>query len=308
MTLEITNGGGAQTLDIKQPDWQDEGYAVIGDVATPGSGPLAVTIGSGTLGAGNGALSVASGDALVGGATVSNGGVSVDIDSGDSEPRKDVVWIDSTGSVRVDKGTPTGILPQGASGFESYVPPVPFPGTTPATVLAAVFVPANADEIGSGDIQDRRLPADVVRSSLDATSLSTNGLDIAASDFVEQSNFYPIGLAQSISDGSTTSDTYASVSDFEIQLNSPLLSDGDADIAFAISGFANPNGDQVDIRLFEQFSRDVLVEGTAVDGGFTAGPSISAFDTGRLRVQIRNSDGATQVDVSRLGIFSGIQL
>jgi hypothetical protein len=205
MTLEITNGGGAQTLDIKQPEWQDEGYAVVGDVATPGSGPLAVTIGSGVLGAGNGALSVGSGDALVGGSTVSNAGVSVDIEAGDSEPRKDVVWIDNTGSVRVDKGTPTGILPQGASGFESYVPPVPFPGTTPATVLAAVFVPANADEIDSGDIQDRRLPADVVRSSVDSNSLST---DEAIIDGISMDV-----IGSETQSGTTSSSTTLSVSD-----------------------------------------------------------------------------------------------
>jgi len=147
MTLDITNGGGAQTLDIKQPEWQDRGWAVVGDVNTPGSGPLAVTINSGALGGGNGALSVASGDALVNGSTVSNGGATVDIAPGDSEPRKDLIWVDNTGSINVEQGTPTVKQPPGASRFQTYSPALPFPATTPAAVLGAVYVPANATAV-----------------------------------------------------------------------------------------------------------------------------------------------------------------
>lgn len=174
MVLNITNGTGAQTLDIKQSDWQDEGYAVVGDVSTPGSGPLAVTINSGTLGSGNAALSVASGDALVGGSTVSFGGGTIDIPAADSDPRKDVVWIDATGAIRVDTGQPAQRVPDNATGFATWTPAIPFPDATPATVLAVVFVPANATTIDSSDIQDRRLSADVVRSSVSTVTVDVS--------------------------------------------------------------------------------------------------------------------------------------
>jgi len=165
MTLDITNGTGAQTLDIKQPEWQDRGWAVVGDVSAPGSGALAVTINTGDLGAGNAALSVASGDALVNGATASFGGGTVDIPAARSDPRKDVVWIDATGTIRVDTGQPAQRVPDNASGFATWTPAIPFPSTTPATVLAAVYVPANTATIDAGTIQDRRLPATTTLSA-----------------------------------------------------------------------------------------------------------------------------------------------
>jgi hypothetical protein len=192
MTLELTNGTGAQTLDIKQPEWRDEGWGVAGDVSTPGSGPLAVTVNTGTLGGGNGALSVASGDAFVDGTVVSYGGGTVDIQPGNSEPRKDLIWIDDSGTIQVEQGTPAAAAPAGESDFATFLPAVPFPSTTPATVLAAVAVPANASSIGSAQLQDRRLTSQGVLSSLSTDSLVIGGtlyeldgtIDVAAQSSV----------------------------------------------------------------------------------------------------------------------------
>jgi len=184
MTLEITNGGGAQTLDIKQPEWQDRGWAVVGDVNTPGSGPLSLSINTGTLGSGNGALSVASGDALVNGAAVSNSGATVDIATGHSEPRKDIIWIDSGGSINVEQGTPTVKQPPGATRFETFSPALPFPAMTPATVIGAVFVAANATAISAADLQDRRLSANTAHSAVSTELIESIGSSDGVTDVI----------------------------------------------------------------------------------------------------------------------------
>lgn len=168
MTLEITNGGGAQTLDIKQPEWQDRGWAVLGDVSTPGSGPLAMSINTGALGDGNAALSIASGDVLVDGEIVSYAGGTIDIDTGSAEARKDLIWIDNTGSIEVEKGQPATPEPTSASRFGTWTPGVPFPPTTPATCIGVVYVAGNATAVSTEDLQDRRLSANAVLSSMRA--------------------------------------------------------------------------------------------------------------------------------------------
>jgi len=204
MTLELTNGTGAQTLDIKQPEWADEGYGVAGDVSTPGSGPLAVTINTGALGAGNAALSVASGDVLVGGATVSYGGGTVDIATGGAMPRKDLLWIDSNGDIQVEQGTPTAPKPQGADRFGTFVPAVPFPPTTPAVCLGAVYVAANATAISAQDLQDRRVTSETVRSTIITEKANIGKGDVRGGVSTTLSS---VGSAETVAQISANNDT-----------------------------------------------------------------------------------------------------
>lgn len=176
MPLEFENSFGAAALDQQQTLDREQGFAVI-----PGTSGLGTeceaTVNTGTLGTGNNALSVASGSVLFDGSVTSVSQQSVDIDAGDSDPRKDVVYIDSNGAAQVKKGSPASV-PSAAPGerFQTWKPAPYDMHDIDGVVLAVVWVAANASSVTSGDVRDRRLPADETVNELAAQTVTTDGL------------------------------------------------------------------------------------------------------------------------------------
>jgi len=121
------------------------------------------------------AIDVAAGEALVGGTSVTFAGGSVSLNSADpSDPRKDTIWIDDTGTLGATAGTPNaGIDGEGNSAerFTTVQPEPPLP-TGEKTILAEVWVPAGATSLASADVRDRRQPADIVGNDVTAQTLS----------------------------------------------------------------------------------------------------------------------------------------
>lgn len=131
-----------------------------------------VSINSGTLGNAD-TLTLASGEIIHNGSSVSVASQSVGISGSNAEdPRKDVVYLDSTGTAQVAAGTPEAKDPSTASRFETFRPaPLDLSGTK-ATVIAEVWVPAGASSITSSDLRDRRVYADLAVNSASAGKLS----------------------------------------------------------------------------------------------------------------------------------------
>lgn len=167
MNSQISIGQSAQALYQNLERKAQQGYTVE-------SGAL-VSINSGTLGSSD-TLSVGSGTIYFGGTVTSVGTQNVQIDGSDpDDPRKDVVYLDGTGTAQVAKGTPKD-PPQvqkdrGDERFEFIQPEPDDLASTESVVLAEVWVPAGASGITSADLADRRVSTSVVptlESNVDA--------------------------------------------------------------------------------------------------------------------------------------------
>lgn len=104
-------------------------------------------------------LQVASGQAWFDQDPVQVAQQDVRIDAGDTDPRKDVVYLDATGTAQVAKGDPNAIPANqsGATRFTTYRPSPPDLSDTDAVILAEVWVPTNATSILADDVADRRV-------------------------------------------------------------------------------------------------------------------------------------------------------
>ena len=152
-----TDGDGLHALDETQQHRRGDGYGVV----DPGSGACEVTVNSGVL-AQSDTLTVASGDVLVSGTTFSLATQTLSLNSAsETNPRRDVVYVDTSGAVQVAKGTPEAVDPSGQSltRFEFYRPAPPDLASTDGAVLAEVWIPTGASSIQSADVRDRRLRA-----------------------------------------------------------------------------------------------------------------------------------------------------
>lgn len=84
-----------------------------------------------------------------------------------SNPRKDVVYVDGTGTLQVATGTAEAAKPSGQTHRDTYRPAPPDLSATAAVVLAEVWVPAGAVDIAAGDVSDRWLDADAAFQSVE---------------------------------------------------------------------------------------------------------------------------------------------
>lgn len=163
MTYNVNDDDGADALDLNQAfdRWQ---FSV--------KSGCAVSINSGTLAQAD-TLTVASGSVFFDGGGVSVSSQSVQIDAADtSNPRKDVVYVDSSGNAQVAKGSAEAATPGTATRFETYRPAPSDLSATGAVVLAEVWVPAGASSITASDLRDRRTFADLAAQSATIDRLS----------------------------------------------------------------------------------------------------------------------------------------
>lgn len=181
MTFTAAKGEGAQALDINETL-----NALAGDTVVSGCGASA--------GSGNLEVDIASGTARVNASNVAVTSQTVTLSNGASEPRKDVIYIDTNGNAQISQGTAESVEPSANTRFNTYKPsPNDATGITGA-IVAEVWVAANkSDTFTSSDIRDRRivgenldplfnsvdidqLDGDIVSSSL--TTLEGNNLSI----------------------------------------------------------------------------------------------------------------------------------
>jgi len=158
MVLRFEDNQGIQALDQNQIIEVFSGNSVSNGVET--------TVDSGTLGQSD-TIQVGSGDVIVGGSKVSVSQQNAQIDSSDPDnPRKDVVFVDSTGNVQVDKGSPEDPEPEGANRFDLFQPAPPERDGVDGAVVAEVFVGAGVSSISSNDVRDRRLVSNLTVDQL----------------------------------------------------------------------------------------------------------------------------------------------
>lgn len=163
MTFAEQSGDGAQALSINQ--LLD---ALGGDTVVSGCAPSA--------GTGNLEVDIASGTARVSGSNVSVSSGTVTLSSGSANPRKDLIYVDSSGNLQSAEGTAASAEPSGSVRFATYKPAPPDSTSITGAVVAEVWVAANkSDSFQSADINDRRILTD----NLDprTNSLATDAVD-----------------------------------------------------------------------------------------------------------------------------------
>lgn len=170
--LKYQTGQGYGALDAQSARDRLDGFSVVSGCGVSPGGSLSVD--------------VAAGEALVGsGTTVSPGSTqNVSLAASDStNPRKDTVWIDDTGTAQVATGAAETELPEGNARFNTFQPEPPFPSGD-GTILAEVWVAAGATSLSSADIRDRRQPAETVADSIKTKLVRTKQADITNETFV----------------------------------------------------------------------------------------------------------------------------
>lgn len=187
MSLDYKNNDAQRSLDKQQIlDWQ-RGWQVI----NPSNGDLLVT-----AGAGNFDYDIADGDVNAGGTTVSVSGESVDftndIDANDDQIA--VIYIDSSGNAQKEIGPKGTRDPSGDDIRSTHTPAAPSMHSTNGVVLAEVLLPAGASSIGSTELRDRRLPAELILDTLTTDVADINKMAAVAS----------LGTDQTIGTGSVT--------------------------------------------------------------------------------------------------------
>lgn len=139
------NGDVVFSNQLYQRDMALRGYSVKSGLAPTGGGTTTMEV------------DIAEGVAWVNGVEVPFAGDSIAISAADANyPRKDLVSIDSTGTLQVTEGTPGAADPSGDSGAQTFTP---VPPALPAdeTLICEVWVAAAAVGIVDANITDRRL-------------------------------------------------------------------------------------------------------------------------------------------------------
>jgi len=134
----------------------------------------------------------------------------------------------------------------------------------------------------------------------------------------EEGDYVPLGDQGAGSGSQTTTDTYSDVVDTDItQRMTPGLYTQDATLAATATGQANPNSDQISIRVRDVINGVTLAEADpALTGAtlepITVGPGEATFATSdtqiALRVQIKNSDNNTTVSLNQATMTYGVIL
>jgi len=174
MSDNIENGYGAQALDVEQLNRRYRNAVVSGCAVSDGAGALEID--------------VAGGDAIVAGTRHSVGATTLTLAAADpDDPRKDVVYVDSSGAPAVATGTPAPARPADEIRRDTYSPAPPDLSQTDACVLAEVWIGTGSSDTDSADISDRRLFADLSggEGELSSLTLATDGPDLLQFQGVE---------------------------------------------------------------------------------------------------------------------------
>jgi len=147
MTLKTGDDYGVQALDINQTVDALLGYSVR---LNSGSG-VSASVASGMT------VDIGDGEVSFGGAIVNVLSQSVTLSTGGSDPRKDAIYIDSSGTANVAEGTPEPAVPSGETREDTYRPAIPDLKDTDGVVIAEVWVGPGVTSLTSADLRDRRI-------------------------------------------------------------------------------------------------------------------------------------------------------
>ena len=192
--LKVKTDFGHQALDHNQlVDW------LRGNTVVEGLEP--------TVGTDDFEVDVTEGEAVVNGTvhTVSAG--SVTLSAPDSDPRKDLVVVDTDGNLAVEEGTPEAEQPDGAERFFTDTPTPEDLDIQDYAVIAEVWVAEDATELVTDDIRDRRLVPNLFLN--DVTALTDVDLN---QNVIE-------GLAKPTEDDHATNKAYVDTETGEVQTN-----------------------------------------------------------------------------------------
>lgn len=170
--FRIEDADGVQALDQNQLMSLVQGNSVLSGLEPSYSG-------TGTD------IDIASGSALVNGSEVSVSATTINISDGDADnPRKDLLAVDSTGSVVVYEGKAEAPVPKTQTKFKTARPAPEDLNDKNEVAVAEVWVPAGASSLDSRYIRDRRVISDI-----DVNTLKTHGdIDANSNDVVNASN------------------------------------------------------------------------------------------------------------------------
>jgi len=171
---ELNDGDGQQALDVNQLIRRLQYAVKNGCAISPGTNDLTVQVAAGAAVFDGSAISVSAQN-------------NVSLAAADpDDPRKDVVYLDGNGTLRVATGIPEPAQPSDQIRRATYRPAPPDLSATDAVVLAEVWVPAGANDIVADDISDRRLFADAAFRDVTADSINT---DEAVTDTIRNDGF-----------------------------------------------------------------------------------------------------------------------
>lgn len=184
----------------------------LGTHLAPGApdSALFVSRGTGTLGTNQGALVVSPGTGIVEETKHSlSSEQSVDISGGDGQPRRDVVYLDGSGSIAVKEGEPAPFawdetLEQSERTItNAYRPAAPDLHATAGLALATVTVGANAGTLSTGAIAPIR-----PRAPIQSGAVSGNILQTSLDD-----HLVPVAAGVGVGDAIDPSETNTPVQD-----------------------------------------------------------------------------------------------
>ena len=210
------NGEAVQALQDFVVSNETNGYSVINPGSSVDTGSYKVTLGSGDLDTSDTlTVGAANDEALFNGSTVSlSAATDVLIKSestdgnGTQRYRYDLLWIDSNGEVNKTEGSPVVVDDReennGLTRFERFKGAIPFPDTTPSTIIAGVQINSQDTDITlNQQVRDYRVDADStfdsvstntltggVSGSTDITDISGQGLEISSNTLRILSSIY----------------------------------------------------------------------------------------------------------------------
>lgn len=168
-------GYGATALDFNQlARFLGGNYVESGCTPSAGANAMEVDVASGTV--------------RVGGSNVSVSAQTVTLSSSNSDPRKDVVYIDGTGSAATLTGNAVPAEPSGETQFDTYNPAPPDMVGTTGVPVAEVWVGGGVSDIASGDIRDRTEPLDLSYNHL----ADTHNRPTAGNQLSDNSNTFAV--------------------------------------------------------------------------------------------------------------------
>jgi len=157
----IPNGRGVQALYHNVQQAKLRGYGTV-----PGNAPTP------SVSSTDRAVDVTSGEVLVDGDRVTVSAQTKDTTTGDSDPRRDIWYIDATGTLKVKEGTPAAPLQaqldRGESEFELYKPHPPDSTGITGVVVAEAYIPAGASDFQTSEFLDLTVASLITQSDFEA--------------------------------------------------------------------------------------------------------------------------------------------
>lgn len=143
----IPNGRGVQALYHNIMQAKLRGFGTV-----PGNAPTP------SVSSTDRAVDITAGEVLVDGDRVTVDAQTTDTRTGDTDPRRDVWYIDANGDLKVKEGTPAAPLQEqldrGESTFELYEPHPPDSTTFTGVVVAEAYIPAGATDFQASEFLD----------------------------------------------------------------------------------------------------------------------------------------------------------